>query len=319
MFRATLPAWLSAVHHDGSARYLSELHPRPGVEVMVRLRTGAGAPIRRAWLRHAPDGEEMLLPLAPAAPRGGVRWWSASLPIGEPVVHYRFELEAEDGFWFYGAAGPSAHDPLDASDFRLLAGDPPPAWLEGAVLYQIFPDRFANGDPSLDPGRGVPAGREPGPRTYAWGVPPPPEQPFSLVFYGGDLPGVAQRLDHLQRLGADVVYLNPVFTSPSNHRYDVADYHHVDPNLGGDAALARLREALTARGMRYLLDVVPNHLGATHPWFRAAQADRNAPEAEFFTFEEHPDRYLSWLGVRSLPKLDYRSAELLRRMVTGPD
>jgi alpha-glucosidase len=318
MIGTTLPGWLSAVHHDGSARYLSQLHPRPGERVLVRLRTGATAPIRRAFLRTIPDGEEMLLPLAPSAPRGGVRWWSAGLDVREPVVHYRFTLEAEDGVWFYGAFGPSAHDPLDLGDFRLLAGGPPPSWLGGAVFYQIFPDRFANGDPALDPGRGQDPGK-PGPRTYPWGAPPPPEQPFPLVFYGGDLPGVVKRLDHVQRLGADVLYLNPVFTAPSNHRYDTADYEHVDAHLGGDAALARLREALLARGMRYLLDLVPNHVGATHAWFRTAQADPGSPEAEFFTFEEHPDRYLSWLGVRSLPKLNYGSAELLRRMVTGPE
>ena len=69
--------------------------------------------------------------------------------------------------------------------------------------------------------------------------------------------------------------------------------------------------------MRYLLDLVPNHVGATHPWFGAAQADPAAPETEFFTFEEHPHAYLSWLGHRSLPKLDYRSAELLRLLQKG--
>ena len=132
-------------------------------------------------------------------------------------------------------------------------------------------------------------------------------------------PGIIARLDHLQRLGVNALYLNPVFTAPSNHKYDVADFDHVDPHLGGDGALGRLRQSLDARGMRYLLDVVPNHVGVLHRWFRAAQADPAAPEAEFFVFDEHPDRYANWLGVRTLPKLDYRSAELRRRMMGAPD
>jgi alpha-glucosidase len=310
-----LPRWLSSVHHDGSPRYLSALHPRLGERVTVRLRVASGAPIRRAFLRSAPDGEERLTPLAPGAVRGPARWWEGVLEVSEPLVGYRFTLEAEDGVWFHGAAGPSAYDPPDATDFRLVAGDAPPAWLEGAVLYQVFPDRFARGGDA--PGAG--AGGAGGPGLLPWGSPPPPGLPFSRAFYGGDLAGVAEHLDHLAALGADVLYLNPVFTAPSNHRYDASDLHHVDPALGGDAALAGLRQALDARGMRLLLDLVPNHVGATHPWFRAAQADPGSPEAGFFTFEAHPDRYLSWQGVRSLPKLDYRSAELLRRMVTGPD
>ena len=138
-----------------------------------------------------------------------------------------------------------------------------------------------------------------------------------MVFYGGDLPGLTGRLSHLESLGVNGLYLTPVFTSPSNHRYDVADYAHVDPHLGGDAALAALRGALSSRGMRLLLDVVPNHAGYWHPWFTAARADPAAPEASFFTFGRHPEDYWTWLGVWSLPKLDYRSEELRRRMITG--
>ena len=313
------PRWLSSVHHDGSPRYLSSLHPRLGERVRVRLRTGAAAPLRRAFLRTCPDGEESLTPLAPVEADGPARWWEAVLVVTEPVVQYRFTLEAEDGVWFHGAAGPSAHDPTDATDFRLLAGEPPPSWLASAVFYQIFPDRFANGDPSFDPRPEEYEYRGGRPRTFPWGTPPPADQPFPLVFYGGDLAGIVQRIEHVIRLGANALYLNPVFTAPSNHRYDVADFDHVDPHLGGDAALARLREALTARGLRYLLDLVPNHVGVSHRWFGSAQVDRSSPEAAFFTFQEHPHRYLSWLGSRSLPKLDYRSGELLRRMVTAPD
>ncbi|MGC3999307.1 MAG: alpha-amylase family glycosyl hydrolase [Anaeromyxobacter sp.] len=313
------PAWLATVHHDGSPRYLTQLHPALGETVTVRLRIGADAPVRRVLLRTSPDGEQSFHALTPGPARGPFRWWHGPLQVLEPAVHYRFLLEADDGVWSYGAGGPSAHEPLDAADFRVLADHPPPGWLRGAVFYQIFPDRFANGDPSTDPRPADYEYRGARPRTFPWESTPPEDQPFALTFFGGDLPGVIRHLDHLEDLGVNAVYLNPVFTSPSNHKYDVTDFEHVDPHLGGDAALARLRQALDARGMRYLLDLVPNHVGYGHPWFQAARADPGCAEAEFFTFDRHPDDYVTWLGVWSLPKLNYRSEELRRRMITGPD
>ena len=90
----------------------------------------------------------------------------------------------------------------------------------------------------------------------------------------------------------------------------MTDYFSVDPHLGGNSALVDLRQALTERGMRYILDIVPNHCGYLHPWFQAAQADPAAPTAEYFTFRNHPDDYETWLGVRTLVKLNYRSASL---------
>jgi alpha-glucosidase len=315
----TCPAWLSAVHHDGSPKYVSNLHPGMGETVRIRLRVGAAAPVRRVFVRTCPDGEQAFTPATPGPTHPPAKWWRADLPVREPVLHYRFVLEADDGVWFYSAAGPAAHDPLDATDFRLLADAAPPGWVRSAVFYQIFPDRFANGDPSRDPRPEEYEYRGHRPRTYPWETLPTEEHIFPLVFYGGDLRGMRERLDYLQRLGVSALYLNPVFTSFSNHKYDVADYEHVDPHLGGDEELARLRRDLTERGMRYLLDLVPNHTGALHPWFEAAQADASAPEAGFFTFAQHPHEYATWLGVSSLPKLNYRSEELRRRMVTGPD
>lgn len=314
-----MPAWLRTVHHDGSPRFVSPQHPRLGELVRLRLRVGAGAPVRRIFVRSCPDGEQRFTAMAAGPERSPARWWMADVPVGELRFHYRFVLEADDGVWHLGAAGATAWEPLDGTDFRLVAGLEPPAWLRSAVFYQVFPDRFANGDPSTDPRPEEYEVRGRRPRTFAWEAEPPGDQPFALVFYGGDLRGIRQRLDYLRDLGADALYLNPVFASLSSHRYDVVDYDHVDPHLGGDAELVRLRQALDERGMRYLLDLVPNHSGWAHPWFRAAQADAGAPEASFFTFARHPDEYATWNGVWSLPKLDYRSEELRRRMVTGPD
>ena len=114
------PAWLSTVHHDGSPRYVSNLYPRLGETVRVRLRVGGGAPVRRVFLRTCPDGEQAFTPAMPGPAQPPSRWWKADLPVREPGVHYRFVLEADDGVWFYSAAGPAAHDPLDAGDFLQL-------------------------------------------------------------------------------------------------------------------------------------------------------------------------------------------------------
>jgi alpha-glucosidase len=136
-------------------------------------------------------------------------------------------------------------------------------------------------------------------------------------FFGGDLQGIRDHLDYLQELGVSALYLNPIFTSMSNHRYDVIDYFHVDPHLGGDQALVELRAELDRRGMSLILDIVPNHCGVLHPWFQEAQANPQAASSEYFTFQRHPDEYACWLGVKSLPKLNYRSAALREIMYTG--
>lgn len=313
------PTWLNSVHHDGSERYVSKLHPRLGETVRLRLRVSHLAPIRRIILRAFPDGEQALTDMRRATTEPPVQWWEIDLPIEEPITHYRFIIDSADGLWHYSAAGPSAFVPLDATDFRVLADYHPPEWLESAVFYQIFPDRFANGDSTNDPRPEEYEYRGQRPITYPWETPPDPGHFFPLVFYGGDLAGIEARLDYLVDLGINAIYLNPVFHALSNHKYDVADYDRVDPHFGGDAALVSLRRALDARGMRYILDIVPNHCGYWHPWFQSALADAGAAEAEFFTFRRHPNDYATWLGVWTLPKLNYTSLELRRRVYEGPD
>jgi alpha-glucosidase len=311
--------WLSSIHHDGSEKYVSNPYPGLGNTVRLRIRTHHLAPISRIVLRIFPDGEQMLSDLRRAETIPPVQWWEGDLLISQPVNQYRFIIIAEDGVWHYSAAGPLAYVPMDFSDFRILADYIPPEWVPGSVFYQIFPDRFANGDPSTNPQPDEYEYRGHRPQVLPWGTLPQEEHFFPLVFYGGDLPGIVERLDYLVDLGINALYLNPIFHAYSNHKYDVTDYDHVDPHFGGDEALVSLRRALDARGMRYVLDIVPNHAGYWHPWFQAALADAASPEAEFFTFHAHPAEYASWLGVQSLPKLNYRSAELRRRIYEHPD
>jgi alpha-glucosidase len=307
-----MPAWLNAVHHDGSPHYVTLQNDQTAT---LRLRTSHDAPIARVFVRTAPDGEQHFAEMHPSSADAVCRWWTIELPLSMPRTAYRFRLLANDGAWWFSAAGPARHIPTDAGDFVLLRRFNGPSWLHDTVFYQIFPDRFADGDPvnNVRTGEYTSYGRSVQART--WGEPPARGHDF----FGGDLLGIEQRLDYLTDLGVSALYLNPIFTAPSNHKYDVADYDNVDPHFGGNAALASLRQALESRGMRLMLDIVPNHCGSTHSWFTAAQMDANAPTAEFFTFHDHPEKYESWFGVPSLPKLNYRSEQLRAIMYAGPN
>jgi alpha-glucosidase len=308
---------LGSLFHASAPPYLQG-QVALGQTVALRLRADRDLDLLGIFLRTAPEGEQVMTPARRAGQEGCCQWWEVEVELTVPRLAYRFLVQTDQGAWWLSAAGLTRHTPTDATDFKLLPAHPGPDWVPEAVFYQIFPDRFADGDPAsnvrdgeyLLEGRPVMARR--------WEDAPTPGA-GAREFYGGDLPGIVDHLDHLQDLGIDALYLNPVFTAPSSHKYDVADYEHVDPHLGGDQALIDLRRALDDRGMRLVLDVVPNHCGVEHPWFRKAQADPDSPEAGFFTFHSHPHDYACWLGHRSLPRLNYRDPLLVEAMVSGQD
>jgi cyclomaltodextrinase len=148
-----------------------------------------------------------------------------------------------------------------------------PAWVRDAVFYQIFPDRFARSERLVPPGP-----------FEDWDAPP-----THHGFKGGDLYGIVERLDYLAELGITALYLTPVFASASNHRYHTYDYYHVDPLLGGDAALRELLDACHARGMRIVLDGVFNHSGRGFwPFHHLAENGAASPYADWF-FVDHAE------------------------------
>ncbi len=121
----------------------------------------------------------------------------------------------------------------------------PPQWAQGAVVYQIFPERFANGDPSNDP-----------PNAEPWDV-----RPKADSQKGGDLQGVIDRFDHLVDLGVDVIYFTPVFKAPSNHKYDTVDYYTIDPHFGDEETVRTLIRLAHKHGIKVIFDAVFNHSG----------------------------------------------------------
>lgn len=301
-------------HHDGSALYVPQQEPALGDTVAVFLRVPAGFPVSRVHVRSVPDGEphfdEAVVDRRDAS---GDTWWRAGVRVRNPVTGYRFLLDTPDGVRWLTALGLVAHEVPDATDFRLVSYAAPPAWARDAIVYQIFPDRFA---------RSAGAGDRPAPD---WAIPCDWDTPVigrgpqtQRQFYGGDLDGVSEHLEHIAALGANTVYLTPIFPARSNHRYDASSFDHVDPLLGGDEALVKLAAEVHARGWRLLGDVTTNHTGDAHPWFTAALADPRAAERDLFYID--PDgAYESWCGVPTLPKLNWGSEELRRRFTGGPD
>jgi alpha-glucosidase len=299
-------------HHDGSSNYVSDSAPDLGDVVSVFLRVPRVTDITHAHLCSIFDGERQLIEAAVDRQDERDTWWRADLPIHNPVMSYRWLLDGgPHGYQWYNGAGLHRRDVTDAANFRIASHAPPPDWAGDAVLYQIFPDRFAKSIDRPTPDWAIPAD---------WDDPVARSSPGkALQYYGGDLDGVREHLDHIASLGANTVYLTPFFPGHSNHRYNASTFLEVDPLLGGDEALHRLSEDLHARGMRLMGDLTTNHCGTEHDWFRAAVADPEAPEADYFIFERHPDLYACWLGHRTLPKFDHRNPQLRRALYEGPD
>ncbi|MGN8553857.1 UNVERIFIED_CONTAM: glycoside hydrolase family 13 protein [Microbacterium sp. SLM126] len=304
-------------HHDGSALHVSAVAPELGDVVHVRLRVPAGyGPLAAVRTRSNPDHEPEWTDAARIGTADGWDWWEAPVTVRNPRHGYRWMLQHEDGRvdWL-NQTGLHRIETLDAEDFALVAYPAPPAWLDEAVLYQVFPDRFARSaqaDTHPTPDWAIPA---------QWSDPVDPVMPGrSQQFYGGDLEGVIEKLDHLVALGANLLYLTPVFPAESNHRYDAGSFERIDPLLGGDEAYVRLIEAAHARGIRVIGDLTSNHSGDSHEWFRSAFGNPDAPETEFYYFtDEGNTEYVSWLGYASLPKFDWSSEELRRRFISGDD
>jgi len=226
-------------------------------------------------------------------------WYSYDLQLDGEKVTYHFEVTEGKITCVYDFRG-VAKAPEDYYDFVIIPGQKMPRWAKGAVMYQIFVDRFCNGDPTND----VQTGEynyigEHVNKVENW------DQNPALMdvrnFYGGDLQGVINKLDYLKGLGVDVLYLNPIFVSPSNHKYDAQDYSHIDPHYGkivddsgdllqpgqnenrfatkyinrvanpknleaSDALFAELVEKAHKLGMRVILDGVFNHCGSFNRW-----------------------------------------------------
>ena len=279
---------------DGSKYYVSPQEPDVDQDVNVRFRTTADN-VDEVFLIY----NEEKIQMTKESSNRIFDFYTATIPGGLPFIRYHFEIHSGRVTCFYDKLGPTKQNDREY-DFEICPGFKVPEWAKGAVFYQIFVDRFCNGDTSNDVLDNEYAYIGTGSvQVKDWNQRP------SIMdvgrFYGGDLQGVKDKLDYLQDLGVDVIYLNPIFVSPSNHKYDIQDYDYVDPHYGrivddeGDCLpggclenkqssryinrvtnkknleasnqlFAELVEEIHKRGMKVILDGVFNHCGSFNKW-----------------------------------------------------
>ncbi|MBS3936990.1 MAG: glycoside hydrolase family 13 protein [Peptococcaceae bacterium] len=234
-------------------------------------------------------------------------YWRTTVHCPVRRLRYCFFIETKDeSVWLTeeGLRVAAGENPQGLFDFPWLHqsdGLEIPDWIRDAVFYQIFPDRFANGDPSNDPEDLTP-----------WH-----EQPTSHSLHGGDLEGIAQKLDYLCDLGINTIYLTPIFYAPSNHKYDTIDYFSIDPHFGSIETLQKLVSLCHQRGIRVVLDAVFNHIGWQSPQFQDAVL-RGAESSYYnwFHFHDLPSgtrprpTYDTFAYAPSMPKLNTQNKEV---------
>lgn len=284
-----------ALFSDETASYRTPFEPKPGDRVTIKFRT---------WMDNVDYvflicGSQKVS-MEKSYRKGTFDYYTyTTKPLGEEPLHYYFEIKTGNQRCFYNKLGVSK-DLQETNSFGIVPGFETPDWAKGAVMYQIFTDRFCNGDPSNDvEDREYIYINEGVHRVKDWEK--CPDSMDVRSFYGGDIQGIWDKLDYLQDLGVEVLYLNPIFVSPSNHKYDSQDYDYVDPHYGvivedggeclpdwdqdnahatkyiqrvvnkknleaSNEFFARFVEAVHRRGMKIILDGVFNHCGSFNKW-----------------------------------------------------
>ncbi|MEG1614503.1 MAG: glycoside hydrolase family 13 protein [Oscillospiraceae bacterium] len=256
------------------------------------------------------------------------RWWEITKSVAESGLYwYHFEYSTPfgncrisndgDGIGYVSDYGASWQLTVYSPDFKT------PEWLKGGVIYQIFPDRFAKSENSKG---AVPADRI---MRDDWGGEPlwKPTNDGKVLnndFFGGDLKGIEQKLDYLKELGVTCIYLNPIFESASNHRYDTADYEKVDSILGTQDDFTSLCTKAKAKGIHIIIDGVFNHTGDNSKYFNkykkygtgGAYNSKQSPYYKWYNFNNWPDDYSSWWGINILPQVNEECPEYLD-FITG--
>ena len=292
---------LSSIFSDETELFRSPQEPRPGDVVTIRLRMAKGSGAQIVLMVGSPT---LSVPMKLVRTDACFDWFEGSFACGDQPVFYSFSVEWHGKHIHYLRTGARKTAfwpiPVPEESFRFRPGFAVPAWAKGALQYQILTDRFRSGDPANSVcDREYFYSNDYVSRATDWDA--CPRDGDYRCFYGGDLAGVMEKLDYLQSLGVEVIYFNPIFVSPSSHKYDTQDYEHIDPHLtrvcddGGDALaegdtvnlhasryirrvasaknladsdafFAGFCEEVHRRGMRIILDGVFNHCGSFHKW-----------------------------------------------------
>lgn len=284
----------AALFCDGTEGYVYPPEPKENELVTFRFRT-AKDDADRVGLVTSADTYVM----EKECTQGEFDYYTFEVRLGAEPFRYCFEVQSGTEKYYYGRCGIS-REIMEYYNFVVVPGFSTPDWAKGAVMYQIFTDRFYNGDKSND----VETNEYYYIGDYSQRVTNWDKYPANMgvrEFYGGDLQGVMDKLDYLRELGVEVVYFNPLFVSPSNHKYDIQDYDYIDPHYGkivddggevlpdgvtdnsqatkykkrttglknleaSNELFIKLVEELHRRGMKVILDGVFNHCGSFNKW-----------------------------------------------------
>lgn len=226
-------------------------------------------------------------------------------------IQYAFKVEGYDGeVIFYGDRGifdfnenviERAENYFRIPFFQEIDRFKAPEWVKNTVWYQIFPERFANGDKTNDPKNVLPWGSK--------------EHPGREDFYGGDLQGVLDNLDYLEELGINGIYFCPIFKASSNHKYDTIDYFEIDPDFGDKALFKKLVDEAHKRGIRIMLDAVFNHMGyASKEWQDVVKHQQNSKYVDWFHIRSFPVEYGQNGNIEGAKTLSYDTFAFTPRM-----
>jgi len=298
-------------HHDGSELYVSNIAPKVGEKVTLRVRIPKEYIFQEAYVRVYEDGEPRTYQLRRIQQLKRENWYQVSITIHNIHTIYRFVFIGDGKYEWLNALGLTDHDVHSNNDFQIVAIAANPRWINSSVFYQIFPDRFAkSGKIDIYPDWSYPRD---------WNELPRGRRKYTgQELYGGDLIGVEEHLDHIQELGANGIYFTPMFPSRSNHRYDATSFDHIDPILGGDKAFRHLIATAKKMKIRILGDLTSNHCGAGHDWLAKAKKNPKSKEHSFFYWDKSIKwGYVGWYGLQSLPKLNYSSDALRQVMYKG--
>ena len=329
---------LMAAHDAWDDRCRSPLGAVPeGQELCLSIRVISGR-VDRAFLILYGDGFRQELPMAPS-PEGFSVVFRA--PEKAAALWYRFRIETPGSAHWLCPDGSGHQGRLygsEAEGFRLTVYKKDfetPAWFRRAIMYQVFPDRFAfSNDGTAEHGVAYHTALGQTPELHRsldeplrW-QPRPFEKSYSPDdFYGGTLKGIEQKLPYLKELGVSCLYLNPIVEARSNHRYDTSDYRRVDPILGTNEDFAHLCEMARGMGIRIMLDGVFSHTGADSIYFnrynhypvKGACQGPESPYYSWYEFRSFPNDYRSWWGFADLPEVEETNPGWQERIVTGPD
>lgn len=312
--------WLHSIYSDGSIHYISNPNPKLGETVTIKLRVFSDAPVDLIILRRKLNGEEHRVYMKQTYRKAGFTYYECETNVNEHKINYHFFIITKDQVYYYNQLEVTDYIPSEAYDFQLLADYENPSWVKSSVFYQIFPDRFCNGNEENDVQDGEYYFDGHPTIKMKWG-----EKPLEYVdghcldFYGGDLEGVKEKIPYFKEIGVNAIYINPIFYAATNHKYDCLDYFTVDPHFGGDKALQELVKALHENDMKIIIDVSINHTGSAHKWFNkeanffnkeiGAYHNVNSKERDYYFFKED-NSYHAWFNIKTLPTLNYTSEDL---------